>query len=365
MSSIQKALRKAQIEKEGRQRPEVHIGFRTPTRMATFKRPVYLIIPTFITGVILAGLWFRSGPPQAPLRSKDELTKKISLTGAAALSPKKDRKKETSSPLNARDKNTKEVETNDRIKRKGFLKSPSMSKISQKGISKPPPEKGEKIKTSRPLRTRKGKALRVVGRKDRIEGKSAGVRKDEKKALGQNASKTGLHGQEAYKRAMAMHRKGEFDQAIELYHLSTKGPEPVQEAFVKLGNIYFEKKSAPEKAISYYRKALELNQNDPKAHNNLGTCYLKKGDVQGAIREYLKAIELKDDFAIAYYNMACALVKQGKFQEALSWLKKAIALNPESRRWAKEDPDFDGIRNQEGFQELLEGEKVQGKTERG
>ncbi len=362
MSSIQEALKKAQMEKEGRERPEVLVGFTTPPRKGVFKKSFLLIAPLIIAGMIFAGVWVRNPPPQTSMKSPAKVPQNVPHAELTDPSPEKSQKKNTSSQAKKKGEKTIGIKRNNLIKKNARSQSPRPT-LTPSRISGPSPEKGQKKKTSSLVEERRETKIGVKTN-SRFKGKSTRVRKEEKEGIGLNAYKGRLHGQEAYKRAIAMQSMGNLERAIELYHLSTKGPERVQKAFVQLGNIYFEKKGAQEKAIFYYRKALEVNPGDAKAHNNLGTCYLKKGDIKGAMREYLKAIELRDDFAIAHYNMACALAKKGEPLEAISWLKKAIALNPESLRWANEDPDFDEVRSHRSFQELLEKRETGGEVQR-
>jgi tetratricopeptide (TPR) repeat protein len=360
MSSIQEALRKAQVEKGGRERPNVLIGLRPLyPQKKIFRRALLFIALPLIAGMILAGLWLRSVQTKSPMEAASDVLKSLLNIGKSALLIEKSHQEEISRPPIEKKGTTIKIERNDSIKRSVHPRSSMNATGKLPGKSTPLTEKSHNKKASRHLKKKRETALRVGG-SDRLERKTARVRKIKKEKSGRNDFVTGLRGQGAYKKAMAVHRQGDFDQAIVLYKLAIKGPQAVQEAFIRLGNIYFEKKNALDKAIFYYRKAVDVNPSDAMAHNNLGTSYLKKGDIKGAITEYLRAIELKDDFAIAYYNMACAQVKQGEHREALSWLKKAITLDPESLRWAKEDPDFDAVKNHGGFQELLQVRKAQG-----
>jgi hypothetical protein len=42
--------------------------------------------------------------------------------------------------------------------------------------------------------------------------------------------------------------------------------------------------------------------------------------------------------------------------EAIDFLRRAIELDPENRKRAKTDPDFDSIRSEDWFQAVVEGE---------
>lgn len=57
--------------------------------------------------------------------------------------------------------------------------------------------------------------------------------------------------------------------------------------------------------------------------------------------------------ADAKYNFACFYARAGRLEEALPLLRDAVALNPEFARWARQDPDLDGIRGDSRVRELL------------
>jgi hypothetical protein len=64
---------------------------------------------------------------------------------------------------------------------------------------------------------------------------------------------------------------------------------------------------------------------------------------------------LADDppYAALYYNFACAASLAGRPDEALVHLRRGFELNGELREWARQDSDFDALRGDPRFQELL------------
>jgi hypothetical protein len=57
----------------------------------------------------------------------------------------------------------------------------------------------------------------------------------------------------------------------------------------------------------------------------------------------------------AYYNKACNYALQNNLELAIDNLKKAIEFVPQKyQNLAKTDPDFDKIRGEKQFQELLQ-----------
>jgi tetratricopeptide (TPR) repeat protein len=56
----------------------------------------------------------------------------------------------------------------------------------------------------------------------------------------------------------------------------------------------------------------------------------------------------------ALYMLAVAHAQRQEPAEAIAHLDRAVALNPENRAIARQDPDFDPLRNHEGFRSALE-----------
>ncbi|WP_016865047.1 TPR end-of-group domain-containing protein, partial [Fischerella muscicola] len=89
-----------------------------------------------------------------------------------------------------------------------------------------------------------------------------------------------------------------------------------------------------------------------------GIALRQLGRYEEAIASYDKALEIKPDYHQAWYNKACCYALQVNIEQAIENLQKAIILNPECREMAKTDSDFDSIRDDERFQELIEQEEV-------
>lgn len=86
-----------------------------------------------------------------------------------------------------------------------------------------------------------------------------------------------------------------------------------------------------DEAIAEYRKSLELNAASSQTHNNLGSALAEKRSVDEAVPEFEKAVELNPDNAAAHVNLGNALAaKSGRLADAIEQLKKGIDLQPES-----------------------------------
>src|ERR1039457_1501944 len=80
-------------------------------------------------------------------------------------------------------------------------------------------------------------------------------------------------------------------------------------------------------AITVWRKALEVDPGDGKAHLNLGYSLGQTGHPREALAEYRKACEFNPDDPIAFADFALALAQDGKPAEAISNYRKSLALD--------------------------------------
>src|SRR5262249_52475709 len=142
-----------------------------------------------------------------------------------------------------------------------------------------------------------------------------------------------------------------------------------------------------DQAIEQLRKALEMDPNFPRAHYNLGMTYGQVGRHGEAIAECQKAVslsggepgalgvlgyayalsgkraeaqkvlaELKDLSRrryVAPYDSALIYVGLGDKAQALEWLGKAYEDHSLEPTWRKVYPQFDPLRGEPRFQDLL------------
>ena len=80
----------------------------------------------------------------------------------------------------------------------------------------------------------------------------------------------------------------------------------------------------------------------------------EKGDMQGAVRQAERAVELNPTLPGAHYNLACFYSLAGMKDQALETLAHAIELSPEFKTLARDDPDFEPLRNEDAYKLLLE-----------
>ncbi len=105
--------------------------------------------------------------------------------------------------------------------------------------------------------------------------------------------------------------------------------------FIHLGSLaYF---GNTKEAIDAYRRASELDPNNPDASNMLGLLFLRTGDYINAEIYLNKVVKYGEDHnnnlykAISYSNLGVMYKTQKKFKFAIEYQNKAIKINKESK----------------------------------
>ena len=84
-----------------------------------------------------------------------------------------------------------------------------------------------------------------------------------------------------------------------------------------------------DEAIAAWNKALLIKPDFAEAHNNIGAAFLSQGKFEEASAAYNKALLIKPDYANAHYNLGITLQELDRLEEAVASYTKAIALKPD------------------------------------
>ena len=84
-----------------------------------------------------------------------------------------------------------------------------------------------------------------------------------------------------------------------------------------------------EKALTYFDKVLELEQDNVKALINKGSVLLQLDKLDEAVYYYDRALEIDPDNISALNNKGSLLLKQDKKEEAIELFGKALEINPD------------------------------------
>ncbi|MFN0159240.1 MAG: protein kinase domain-containing protein [Bacteroidota bacterium] len=108
-------------------------------------------------------------------------------------------------------------------------------------------------------------------------------------------------------------------------------------------------------ALDILPKYLARHPDDARSRNYYATELAQVGRKEEAKAELKKSLELSPDDPLMMYNSACCYSRLGENGLAIEALRNSIAAGLEDYDWIRTDPDFDGIRNEPGYIELLKG----------
>lgn len=149
----------------------------------------------------------------------------------------------------------------------------------------------------------------------------------------------------------------DFFSAERYYRKAIELKPDFADAFINLGLLLSKDENCRTEAEELYRKAIKLQSDYAEAYYNLGVLLSKDENRQTEAEElYRKAIELRPDFARSYYNLSCLYSlsrKEANKDGAVKYLEKAIELDSNFKEMAKMDEDFDFIRDDPRFKEIV------------
>lgn len=131
-----------------------------------------------------------------------------------------------------------------------------------------------------------------------------------------------------FSRGKTLLEEGEPDKAVSYFNRALELGKKSAEVYLFRGNAYAEIKKQ-EKAMDDYNKAIELNSDYADAYNNRGYIFFIKQEYKKAIKDFKKAVKIKPDFYYAYFNRGNTYTAQKKYRKAVSYYSKAIKINPE------------------------------------
>jgi len=133
--------------------------------------------------------------------------------------------------------------------------------------------------------------------------------------------------QAAIERAMALHRRGQFSQAAQLYNQVLESNPANADAWHLLGVIAHQT-GHHERAIEQIKRALEIQPHFPKALNTFGAVLIALKRFEEAVACLQETIDVMPDFDDAHYNLGHALAELGRMEAAAEHSRRSAELNP-------------------------------------
>ena len=161
----------------------------------------------------------------------------------------------------------------------------------------------------------------------------------------------------------ALRHLGRYEEAIEAYEKALQIEPDYYKAWNAKGNALFSL-GRYEEAIACYDKAIEIQPDYHRAWKNKGVALGNLGKHEQAIAAFEKTLQLQPDDYNLWYNKGVALHNLKRYEEALACydkafelaienLQQAINLDKKYLEYAKNDADFDSLRESDRFQELI------------
>ena len=164
--------------------------------------------------------------------------------------------------------------------------------------------------------------------------------------------------------SIAVHEKGvkEFERGVG--HLHRQNYAEALERFQAIVESHPEEKELVDRAQVYIRICkgmLDRKTSQPKRPEDFfyyGVIRANEADYDEAVKLLGRALESTPKDEKVHYVMASTLALKGERQDALKHLREAIELNAANRIYARNDPDFEPLRDDEGFQNLVHPEEA-------
>ncbi|WP_293259368.1 tetratricopeptide repeat protein [Microcoleus sp. PH2017_21_RUC_O_A] len=121
----------------------------------------------------------------------------------------------------------------------------------------------------------------------------------------------------------------QWQKSIACYHKSIELKPELVSAYRNLAKVFLQS-GQPQAGAEYWYEALTLDINWATAeeHFTLGNTLLEFGQLEKAVSCYRRAIQLQPSYADAYHNLGEVLSVRGEWEDAIAAYQEAIELNP-------------------------------------
>jgi tetratricopeptide (TPR) repeat protein len=158
-------------------------------------------------------------------------------------------------------------------------------------------------------------------------------------------------------RAKELRKNDLITDAENLVREALERYEDSWELWSQLGHILTRKQEFVE-AAEAFMTATTIRPGEFWPWLYLGHAQRNLEDYDSAIESTENALRIEigqNELDKANYNLACYYALSGRNEEAMVHLKQALENNDSMKEWAREDTDLDSLKNEPGFEFLLEG----------
>jgi len=120
------------------------------------------------------------------------------------------------------------------------------------------------------------------------------------------------------------------DDAISYYKKAMELDPKSYIPYNGIGEVYRDNKKDMNEAMNWYQKSLAIKPEERKAHFGIGYCLNNQGKYNEAIGHLKKAVESEPTYTAAYVELGYSHYMIEKYTEAIDYCNKAIELNPKN-----------------------------------
>ncbi|MHB8125463.1 MAG: fused MFS/spermidine synthase [Desulfitobacteriaceae bacterium] len=155
-----------------------------------------------------------------------------------------------------------------------------------------------------------------------------------------------------YEQGLKLYYKREFPEALTFFNKALAIDTHCYQALNAKGATYaFQGKY--DEGLTLIKQALTINPNFVYGHFNLGLANELAERWDPAISAYQEALRLDKKDVWSYYGIASIYGRLGNAAKVQEYLEQAIILDPEVKEVARDEHDFDPVRQDPNFQKLL------------
>lgn len=158
--------------------------------------------------------------------------------------------------------------------------------------------------------------------------------------------------EELYQQGFQTYMSWKLDDAIILFDQAINTDPACYKAYNGKG-IVLCFKGDYKNGMAHIDKALDMKPDYVYANFNKALGYKLQKDFDNAMLWFNKALSLDPLDTWSYYGIACIYAEKRDAKNAVIYLKKAIDIDPTVKDSAKKEHDFDPVRNDSSFIELL------------
>jgi tetratricopeptide (TPR) repeat protein len=153
-----------------------------------------------------------------------------------------------------------------------------------------------------------------------------------------------------FERGVTLLQKHSYAEALEHFQVVVSG-FPQEKELIDRAQVYV-------RICHSMADRREPQPRKPEDFFYYGVIKANEANYDEAVKLLERALQISPKDEKVHYVLASTLAQKGERRQALEHLKEAIELNVTNRIHARNDPDFEQLRDDENFQNLIHPEEM-------